>query len=386
MTMTRAIVILVVLAAALSADDPKLVVDSGGHRDLPKNLIFTRDGKFLISAGDDGVVRIWDIASGKTVRKILGKIDDGVDGLIYAAALSPDERYLAVGGWLSSDADYGAIRIHDFHTGEVLALLKGHTNTVHSLAFSPDGRWLASSSSDRTVKIWDATGWKLIHTLSGHQDDVNAVAFSPDGKMVVSGSYDKNLRLWDRSTGHLLKEMTGNQSNVFTVAFSPDGAYIASGSRDGIVKLWDGHSGALVRNLAAQESVVPKLAFSPDSRLLLTAAGGNNALCHVIEVSTGRNVAQFQATNSVVGVAFSPDGKMVATGGGDQSEIFIWNPENGDVVRRLSGNGSSIWAVGFGRRRKIDRVGPNQKAHLQRSGSARENRFARSGTGIEGYL
>ena len=90
-----ALAICVALAAARGADEPRLVIDSGGHQAQVRFLAFTRDGKSLVSAGEDKVVRIWDIASGKTVRTILGQVGDGDEGKIYAAALSPDERYLA---------------------------------------------------------------------------------------------------------------------------------------------------------------------------------------------------------------------------------------------------------------------------------------------------
>jgi WD40 repeat protein len=215
------------------------------------------------------------------------------EGKIYDAALSPDERYLAVGGWMGASPHTGEIRIHDFRTGEVLALLVGHSNVVHTLAFSADGRWLASGSGDNTVRLWDTAGWKPIQELTGHKDDVDVVSFSPDSGTLVSGSFDMSLRLWDRASGRLLKEMTGHQQKVRAAAFSPDGLYIASGGDDRTVKLWDGHSGAFIRDLATQGSFVDKVAFSPDGRMLLTAGGPGDKVCHIFEVSTGREIAHF---------------------------------------------------------------------------------------------
>jgi WD40 repeat protein len=110
--------------------------------------------KYLVSAGDDKVVRIWDIATRKTVRTIRGQIGDGPEGKIHAAALFPNNKYLAVGGWLAGDLrSRHALRLHVFHSGAVIGLLKGHTNVVNSLAFSPDSQHLASGRADHTVRL-----------------------------------------------------------------------------------------------------------------------------------------------------------------------------------------------------------------------------------------
>ena len=170
----RLLILAGALAATLAADEPRLVIDTGGHASLIRDVIFTRDGKQLISAGDDKVVRVWDTTTGETVRVIRGEIGDGHEGKIFAAALSADERYLAVGGWLAGTRqERWAIRLHDFASGEVLALLEGHTNTIQDLAFSPEGRFLVSGSADDTVRIWDVTQRALIQTLKGHTDAVS---------------------------------------------------------------------------------------------------------------------------------------------------------------------------------------------------------------------
>jgi WD40 repeat protein len=95
--------------------------------------------------------------------------------------------------------------------------------SVHSVAFSPDGKQVVSGSGDRTVRFWDATTGATLQSLEGHSDWVNSVAFSPDGKQVVSGSRDRTVRLWDATTGAALQTLEGHSSSVNSVAFSPDG-------------------------------------------------------------------------------------------------------------------------------------------------------------------
>ena len=118
-------------------------------------------------------------------------------------------------------------------------MLKGHTNWVRSVAFSPDGKQIVSGSSDKSVRFWEASTGNELKVLKGHTDFVRSVAFSPDGKQIVSGSDDESVRVWDASTGDKLKVLKGHTYPVRSVAFSPDGKRIVSGSNDESVRVWD---------------------------------------------------------------------------------------------------------------------------------------------------
>jgi WD40 repeat protein len=109
--------------------------------------------------------------------------------------------------------------------------LEGHTSSVSSVAFSPDGKQVVSGSWDRTVQLWDVATGAPLQTLEGHTSWVSSVAFSPDGKQVVSGSWDRTVRLWDAATGAPLQTLEGHTGSVSSVAFSPDGKQVVSGSQ-----------------------------------------------------------------------------------------------------------------------------------------------------------
>src|SRR5262249_23858687 len=146
----------------------------------------------------DKIIRVWDWQTGKTLRTIRGEVGPAVEGKIWAMALSPDSRWLAAAGWTHQQCmgRCGDVRLYEFATGRLAAVLEGHVNPVDALAFSPDSRLLASGSKDLSAIIWDVQGQKIVQRLKGHKDYIFSIAFTPDGKRLVTGSFDNTLRLW----------------------------------------------------------------------------------------------------------------------------------------------------------------------------------------------
>jgi WD40 repeat protein len=339
-------------------EDPVLVIEPGGHKAMIRDVIFTKDGSSLVSASDDKTVMVWDVATGDIKRIIRGESGEGLEGKIYAAALSPDNEWLAVGGCMATytgnnETELGKIRLYHFPTGRLTTLLKGHTNVVLSLAFSNDSRYLASGSFDQTVRIWDMARKKGIHTLSGHKKYILGVSFLPDNRRVVSASLDHTLILWDAMSGKSLKRMEGHTGAVRSVAVSPDGKTIASGSWDKTIRLWDGRDGSFMKVLARLERNVGSLSFSPDGKTILTGSGSHGSgqdLCRLFAVPSGQELYAFDRhKNVVLATGFSPNGNLCATGGGDDEEIYLWDAHTHAVKHRLAGKGAPVWNVGFGR-------------------------------------
>jgi WD40 repeat protein len=344
---------------------PLLMLDTGGHMAKMTGLTFTPDGKQLVSAGDDKVIRVWDWEAGKTIRTIRGQVGPGHEGKIFAMALSPDGRWLAAAGWMDSTIATtpccGDIRLYDFATGKLVALLKGHTAVVNSLAFSPDSKRLISGGGlgDLSAIIWDVEGRKSLHRLQGHKAEICAVAFAPNGERVVTGSYDATLRLWRVSDGGLIAEMKGHMDKVSrALAIRSSDGMIASGDYAGEIRLWDGNTGRFVRTLANQGGEVGSLRFSPDGKLLLSTfgeCGSCSRIQHVWNVATGEDRATHATDeNFVYAAAISPDGKLAATGGGNKFKIGVWElatgaPVNGPQGKPvvLAGTSAPSWAAAF---------------------------------------
>jgi RNA polymerase sigma factor (sigma-70 family) len=343
------------------------------HPGCLRSLAFSPDGKELISAGWDRVVRVWEPITGKELRHFAGpdkgfecmavsgdgKIlaTGGLDGNVYLWDPATGKELRRFGGYprqvaalafsakgdiLATAGDQDkAVRLWNVNTGELLRKMGEHAEGVRTLAFSADGQIVASASWDKTARLWDVATGKELRPLMGEEGKVTCLAFSPDGHMIaggeehmISGGNEHTACLWDVTTGKPLRAFTGQHGGVQSVAFTPDGKLLATGGRDHTVRFWDPATGQELRNIHAHPDNVGVVAFSPDGKLL--ASGSAESSIHLWNVATGEPVGPSVGHGErIPSVTYSPDGKLLATSAWDRT-LRLWDAATGKELRKWS--------------------------------------------------
>ena len=304
-----------------------------GHGDYVSALAWSPDGKRIASASGDHSVQVWDASDGSHALIYRGHNVD-----VSALAWSPDGRYLA-----SGDID-GSAQIWNAASGQRLFTYRGHTSAVFSLSWSPDSLRIASASDDGSLQVWQAlTGTLLfevqnpapLHANLGSRQPWNAVAWSPDGRYIAGGSYG-NAQIFDARSGKLFSDAYGDNSGmIHAIAWSPDSRLIATAQTSGEVLVWNVASGQNVFTHIGSPTDAYSVAWSPDGKRI--ASGGNDALVSVWDALTGQHASvyrghadvypgHFTANAIVYAIAWSPDGKHIASGGSDNT-VQVWQPQ-----------------------------------------------------------
>jgi WD40 repeat protein len=211
---------------------PILRIEPQGHSDSILCMVFSPNGKELITTGQDKTIRIWDVASGTQKRVLRCLIGEGGAGSIISLAIDPKGRFLACGGNFSSDihSQIGAIRIFDYESGKIVRLLIGHKARVLSLAFSGDGHMLASGDENGRVLLWNIDQWKeSAKVWVPHNAGVNAIVFSPGNREIATVSKDKSIFVFDTDSGeNLLHKPQAHDGPINSVDYSPDGSLLVT--------------------------------------------------------------------------------------------------------------------------------------------------------------
>ncbi|MGH3833495.1 MAG: hypothetical protein ACRDRS_24180, partial [Pseudonocardiaceae bacterium] len=324
----------------------------GGPTEYVATVAFSPDGHTLAVGSNDRTVWLWDVADRRhpTPEATLR----GPTINVYAVAFSPNSHTLAVG---SIDDMVRLWDVADPHRPIPGATFAGPPN-FEAVAFGPDGNTLVAGGTGRTVRLWDLSDPRhpvAEATVAGPDDVLTSVAFSPDARTLAAGSFDHTVRLWDLSDPrHPVAEAaaTGPGDVVNVVAFSPDAHTLAAGSDDRTVRLWDVTD---LRHPTPEATLlcptkVTSVAFSPSGRTLATSFDQTVMLWDVAEPQHPTLEATFAAPTSIVfAVAFSQDGRTLATGNANGT-VLLWDvsdPHHPTSEATLAGPTQLVNTVAF---------------------------------------
>ncbi len=389
-----------------------------GHTHFVTSIALSGDGRWGLSGSSDHTLRLWDTAlpfwdqlrprAQPAVCRLLGAREANATRKRFAALLEASERAFASGNcsesWkllleARSELGYGfsshALQLSrevgrlgvckSLRSAWRMRRLEGHTNSVHSVAVTADGRRALSGSSDETLRLWDLGTGECLRTFAGHPDMVRCVALSADERLALSGGNDKTLRLWELSSGHCLRTFEGHTDFVDCVSFSADGERALSGGNDKTLRLWDLGTGKCVRVVQGQKQGVDCVALSADGRWALSGtydkvlrlwdltcgkcfrtygghekgvtavaiskdrhfglSGSSDKTVRLWELSTGKCLQVFAGhTDPVTSVALSPDGLWALSGGYDKT-LRLWELKSGKCVRTFAEDTGWVFSV-----------------------------------------
>jgi len=318
---------------AVGEADQLLVLDSTTRQPLRESVVihsnyriesiaYSPDGHTLALGMDDDTIALLDPATGQFIGKPLF----GQRNAIRSVAFSFDGQTLISGGWDAS------VLVWDLQNQTLSRTLTGETNGVGSVVFSPDGKLLATSGSDLTIHLWDTTTWQMIgQPLTDQGGYVYALAFSPDSLILASGGIDQLIHLWDVDTGKPLGEpLPGQGYEIHCLAFSPDGKWLAAGGKNNQLTVWNVATRAIYQNFQITlpnptgpydfdlSKSIRSIGFSPDSATLYFGMGGGMTyFVNVAETGSSNpgtrqlKWTQASALNEIL-AKMSPDGKTIA--------------------------------------------------------------------------
>jgi hypothetical protein len=281
------------------------------------SMAISRDGKLLLTAGDDRTARLFDTATGLPVSQPLRH-----RALVREAVLSPDSKFVATAG---NDA---VARVWDARTGEQVGKEMRHLGPVNAIAFSADGKYVLTGSHDGAVRLWEATTGTPVGPAMQAPTAIGRVAFMPDGRSLVAACTGRVVRKWEMGTGKDLGPVCSEPVRAVSLDFSRDGRFLITCSRDAGVRLWDTLTGKPLSARVGPEILFGEVALSPDASVFLTSG-----LTRSPDQSEGVSAVQFWDTQTLKPIgqpfanksifAYDPTGKVIAVGG-DDGVAEIW--------------------------------------------------------------
>ena len=270
------------------------------------------DGKRVVTSSGGLTLWVWDLVSGKSLKTQGGVLYKSLDETIFyeghtlsitSVSITPDGKRA-----VSASRDK-TLRVWDLASGKSLKTLNGHKDDVECVRITPDGKRAVSASKDETLKVWDLESRWCLKTLEGHTAGVHSLSITPDGKLAVSGSgiflsgRDNTLRLWDLESGKCLNTLKGHIATSYSLTITPDGKKAVSGgwisfsSKDDTLRLWELKSGQCLKTL---KGIGSSISITPDAKWALSSSIDTLWLW---DIESGQCIAQYQGPADIVSMS-----------------------------------------------------------------------------------
>lgn len=334
------------------------------HQDDVTTAEYSEDTKYIITACNDGVCRIWNEQSGELTKELKSNFTN-----MTGASMKND------GSMVITSFDNDSILIWDVTSGHIVKALIGHTASVNYACFSPDGRYALSASDDKTVRLWDVETGRCMDTLVVHTDNVKCALFSSDGTKVITASedgssvvYDINSKVFKKvysnedtsveyaefnyddtkiaivtdkavyalnaESGKTETIVTGHDDFITSASFSPDGTMIVTSSRDKTIKLWEVSTGKLLHTYTGHSNIVRDVVFSPNGKSVLSTSTDDEARIWNTDIRDPHSVIHCEI-GTIASTTYSPDGQYIAAIS-VLGEARIWETKTGNIISTFS--------------------------------------------------
>jgi WD40 repeat protein len=284
----------------------------------------------------------------------------GHEDIVWSVVFSADGRWLLTSGGDTYNArgyrvrgvDY-SIRLWEVNTGRQVQIFRGHTATVYSCGFSPDGRQVISCSEDQTLRLWDVATGNELRQIQAHADDVADCDFALGDRKAVTVSYDGLAKLWDLGTGAEIRRMAGHAEEIRCLAVSPDGRRILSAGgkmggkrpRDAAIHYWDLETGKELGRCKGHREAVGQVRFLPDGRRAVS--GSYDGTMRLWDLNTFEEVRRYEGhRGGIGGVVITADGRRILSGGSDDGTVRLWDLESGRQLARTEPMSEGVYTVG----------------------------------------
>ncbi|MBF0266068.1 MAG: caspase family protein [Gammaproteobacteria bacterium] len=302
-----------------------------GHTDTIFASKFSSDGRLAFSLALDQTLRVWEVATGREIKRYRVNSDQVKD-----LAISPNGYWIATGGKDKT------MKLWDSATGKKIQIFTGHKRQVNALTFSHNGEHLISAGNDKIIKVWDTKTAKLIKQYRGHKKNIQAIAVSSDGKWLASSGDDKTILIWQIKDNHsnnkIVKKLKKHKRAIKTTTFSSDGKYMVSAGEDKQIFLWELASGQVIKTFKGHTKTINAVDFSADGQEIISASDDNTL--RLWSIKSGKNTKVYKGhKNKVISAAFSPNGRFILSGSQDKT-MRLWGKSTAKALHIYKGHAS----------------------------------------------